>query len=130
MLMNIPVAILLVSALRILFNEVEFCQKHRPIPANTYLSLLEKKQIPVNDARISSPPPPANWKSKIDSPVVEAAANQFIDKILKEFVIDLWYSEITADRDFPEQIRGIILDAIGEIAVRVKEINLVDILTR
>lgn len=54
----------------------------------------------------------------------------FIDKILKDFVVDLWYSEITPDKEFPEQIHALIMDALGEIAVRVKDINLVDLLTR
>ncbi|KAL4036472.1 hypothetical protein IC575_000019 [Cucumis melo] len=130
MWMNVPLAILLVSALRILFNEVEFHRKVRPIHQQTYLSHLEKKQLSVNDSRLSSALPPPRWKRKIDSPAVEAAMKDFIDKILKDFVVDLWYSEITPDKEFPEQIHALIMDALGEIAVRVKEINLVDLLTR
>ncbi|XP_031392503.1 uncharacterized protein LOC116204515 [Punica granatum] len=130
MLMNIPVAILLVSGLRILLTEVEFRRKVRSGRPHTYLTLLERKQMSLNDSRLSTPPPPPKWKRKIGSPVVEAAANEFIEKLLKEFVVDLWYSDITPDKDFPEQIRGIILDAIGEISGRVKAINLVDLLTR
>ncbi|XP_034227584.1 uncharacterized protein LOC117636965 isoform X2 [Prunus dulcis] len=56
--------------------------------------------------------------------------SDFIDKILKDFVIDLWYSDITPDKEAPEQIRVIIMDALGEVSGRVKEINLVDLLTR
>lgn len=128
--MNIPISILLVSALRIILNEVEFRLKDRWVRPLTYLSHLEKKQLSVNDSRLSTSPPPPKWKRKIDSPVVEAAINDFIDKILKDFVIDLWYSVITPDTEFPEQIRAIIMDAIGEVSGRVKEINLVDLLTR
>lgn len=54
----------------------------------------------------------------------------FIDKILKDFVVDLWYSDITPDREAPELIRAVIMDVLGEISGRVKEINLVDLLTR
>ena len=130
MWMNVPMSILLVSALRVLFNNVEFRWKVQQPTSQTYLSHLEKKQLSLNDARLSTPPPPAKWKRKIDSPVVEAAMSDFIDKILKDFVVDLWYSEITPDREFPEQIRAIIMDVLGEISGRVKEINLVDLLTR
>ncbi|XP_021824910.1 uncharacterized protein LOC110765968 [Prunus avium] len=131
MWMNIPISILLVSALRILLNNVEFHWKvQRPVRPQSYLSHLEKKQLSVNDPRLSTGPPPPRWKRKIGSPIVEDAMSDFIDKILKDFVIDLWYSDITADKEAPEQIRVIIMDALGEVSGRVKEINLVDLLTR
>lgn len=130
MWMNIPIAILLVSGLRILLNKVDFRWKVKPPGSMTYLSHLEKKQLSLNDSRLSTPPPPAKWRRKIDSPLVEAAVNDFIEKILKDFVIDLWYTDITPDREFPEHIRAIIMDALGEVSGRLREINLVDLLTR
>ncbi|KAK4284652.1 hypothetical protein QN277_001453 [Acacia crassicarpa] len=130
MWMNVPISVLLVCALRILLNKVEFHWKVKTPRPQTYLSHLEKKQLSLNDPRLSSPPPPAKWKRKIDSPVVEAAASDFIGKILKDFVIDLWYSDITPDQEFPQHIHAIIMDVLGEISGRLKEINLVDLLTR
>ncbi|KAJ4827426.1 hypothetical protein Tsubulata_011077 [Turnera subulata] len=131
MWMNLPISIMLVSALRILSNEVEFSWKvRRKDKAHSYLSHLGRKQLSANDSRLSSAPPPPKWKKKIDSPVVEAAINDFIDKILKDFVVDLWYSAITPDKEAPELIRAVIMDALGEISERVKEVNLVDLLTR
>ncbi|KAK6253594.1 hypothetical protein QUC31_015314 [Theobroma cacao] len=130
MWMNLPIAILIVAAFRIISNEVEFKWKVQSVRPQTFFSYLEKKQLSLNDSRLSSSPPPPKWKRKIDSPKVETALNEFIDKILKDFVVDLWYSEITPDREAPELIRTVILDAIGEISGRVKEINLVDLLTR
>lgn len=130
MWMNVPISILLVSALRILLIKVEFRWKVKPPRLQTYLSHLERKQLSLNDPLLSTPPPPAKWKRKIDSPVVEAAASDFIGKILKDFVIDLWYSEITPDQEFPKHIHAIIMDVLGEISGRLKEINLVDLLTR
>lgn len=131
MWMNLPISILLVSALRILSNEVEFswkaCRLTRP---QSYLSHLEKKQLSANDSRLSSAHLPQRWKRKIGSPTVEAAIKDLIDKILKDFVVDLWYSEITPDKEAPELMRAVIMDAIGEISGRIKEINLVDLLTR
>ena len=123
-------SVLFVSALHILFKKVEFRWKvQRPRP-QTYLSHLEKKQISLNDPCLSTTSPQAKWNRKIDSPIVENAMSAFIDKLLKDFVIDLWYSEITSDREFPEHIRAIVMDALGEISGRFKEINLVDLLTR
>ncbi|XP_043806915.1 uncharacterized protein LOC110601207 isoform X2 [Manihot esculenta] len=131
MWMNLPISILLVSALRILSNEMEFswkaCRLTRP---QSYLSHLEKKQLSANDSRLSSAHLPQRWKRKIGSPTVEAAIKDLIDKILKDFVVDLWYSEITPDKEAPELMRAVIMDAIGEISGRIKEINLVDLLTR
>ncbi|XP_044508167.1 uncharacterized protein LOC123227439 [Mangifera indica] len=129
MWMNLPISILIVCGLRILSNEVEFSWKVKRAHPQSYLSQLEKKQLSANDSRLSNAPSPPRWKRKIDSPIVEAAINDFIDKILKDFVVDLWYSEITPDKEVPELMRTIIMDAIGEISGRVKEINLVEMLT-
>lgn len=130
MWMNVPIAILMVSGSRILLNEVEFrwrTRKNRPL---TYLSHLEKKQLSVNDSRLSTLPPPPKWKRKVDSPMVEAAMEDFINKLLQDFVVDLWYSDITQDKEAPELIRAIIMDVLAEISARVKNTNLVDLLTR
>ncbi|XP_073307905.1 uncharacterized protein [Primulina huaijiensis] len=130
MLMNIPIAVLLVSGLRLLLNEVEFRWKVQNTRPLSYLLHLEKKQLSVNDSRLTTLRPAQKWKRKIDSPVVEAAIEDFINQILRDFVIDLWYSDITPDKEAPELIREIIMDVIGEISGRVKEVNLVDLLTR
>ncbi|KAB2602991.1 hypothetical protein D8674_003996 [Pyrus ussuriensis x Pyrus communis] len=131
MWMNLPLSIVLVSMLRILLNNVEFRWKgQKPVRPQSYLSHLEKKQLSLNDPRLSTGPPPPKWKRKIGSPIVEDAMKDFIDKLLKDFVTDLWYSDITPDKEAPEQIRAIIMDALGEVSRRVKEINLVDLLTR
>ena len=87
MWMNLPMAILMVCGIRILFNEVEFRRKVRPVLPQSYLSHLEKKQLSVNDSRLSSAPAPQKWKRKIDSPVVEAAIDDFINKILVTYIL-------------------------------------------
>ncbi|XP_057445164.1 uncharacterized protein LOC130737420 isoform X2 [Lotus japonicus] len=130
MWMNIPMSILVACALRIILNKVEFRWKVQPPRSQTYLSHLEKKQLSPDNASLSTLPGPPEWKKKIDSPVVEAALNDFMDLILKDFVINMWYADITPDGEFPEQIRDLIMDALAEVSVRVKDINLVDLLTR
>ncbi|XP_019170179.1 PREDICTED: uncharacterized protein LOC109165730 isoform X2 [Ipomoea nil] len=130
MWMNLPIAILLVAGLRILLNEVNFSWKTRNVRPQTYLSHLGKKQLSINDSRLSTPPPLPKWKSKVDSPLVEAAMEDFIQKILHDFVIDLWYSEITPDKEVPQLIHSLVMDVLGEISHRAKQINLADLLTR
>ncbi|KAF3664336.1 hypothetical protein FXO38_10180 [Capsicum annuum] len=127
MWMNLPVAVLLVSGSRILFNEVDFRWKVRNVRPPTYLTHLEKKQLSVNDSRLSTSPPTLKWKRKIGSPLVEAAAEVFIGRVLHDFVIDLWYSDITPDKEVPELIHEIVMDVLGEISGRAKEINLVEL---
>lgn len=130
MWMNVPIAVLLVSVLRMLLNEVEFHWKHQNVRPQTYLSHLEKKQLSLNDTRLSTSLPPPKRKRKIDAPLVEAAMEDFVNKLLHDYVIDLWYSDITPDKEAPELIHRVIMDALAEISQRVKEINLVDLLTR
>ncbi|KAL8540327.1 hypothetical protein ACS0TY_001798 [Phlomoides rotata] len=129
MLMNIPIAILLVSGVRILLNEVEFHWKVRR-SSTSYLSHLERKQLSVNDPLLSTLPPPQEWKKKIDSPVIEAALEDFVSKALNEFVIDMWYADITPDKEAPELIHAIIMDVLSEVSGRIKNVNLADLLTR
>ncbi|PHT41960.1 hypothetical protein CQW23_20814 [Capsicum baccatum] len=130
MWMNLPVAVLLVSGSRILFNAVDFRWKVRNVRQPTYLTHLEKKQLSVSDSRLSTSPPTLKWKRKIGSPLVEAAAEEFIGNVLRDFVIDLWYSDITPDKEAPELMHEIVMDVLGEISGRAKEINLVELLTR
>ncbi|KAJ6834387.1 uncharacterized protein M6B38_335040 [Iris pallida] len=130
MWMNIPISILILAAFHYLSHVVELRWRVPPSSRQTYLSRLVKKQLSVNDSRLSSVPATSKWRRKIDSSPVEAAIDDFTSKILQDFVIDLWYSSITPDKEAPELIRTIILVVIGEVSGRVKEINLVDLLTR
>ncbi|KAJ6804182.1 uncharacterized protein M6B38_357065 [Iris pallida] len=130
MWMNIPISVLILAAFRYLSFEVELRWRVPPINRQSYLSRLSKKQLSVKDYRLSAVPAASKWRRKIDSPHVEAAIDAFINKILQDFVVDLWYSSITPDKEAPELIRSILLDVLGEISGRVKEINLVDLLTR
>ncbi|CAL9198898.1 uncharacterized protein LOC103968372 [Musa acuminata AAA Group] len=127
---NVPISFLILVAFRFFSYEVELRWRMRPVPKQTYLSHLIKKQLHIEDSRLSTALPTSRWKRKIESPLVEAAIKEFINKILQDFVLDLWYSSITPDKEAPELIRSIILDVLGEISGRVKGINLVDLLTR
>ncbi|KAJ8479078.1 hypothetical protein OPV22_022805 [Ensete ventricosum] len=127
---NIPISFIILVAFRFFSYEVELRWRKHPVSKQTYLSHLIKKQLHLEDSRLSTVLPTSRWKRKIESPLVEAAIKEFINKILQDFVIDLWYSSITPDKEAPELIHSIILDVLGEISGRVKGINLVDLLTR
>ncbi|KAL6658365.1 hypothetical protein ACP70R_003951 [Stipagrostis hirtigluma subsp. patula] len=127
---NVPMSILILAFLRYLSFKVEFRWREQPVRKQTYLSQVSKRQLSANDHRLSTVPPVSRWRRKVGSPPVEAAFESFIENILRDFVVDLWYSDITPDREAPELIRGLLLHALGELSVRVKEMNLVDFLTR
>nr|KAJ0228514.1 hypothetical protein LSAT_V11C100011460 [Lactuca sativa] len=61
-----------------------------------------------NDSCLNTLPPP-KWKQNIDSPVVKATIDDFNNNILQEFVVNLWYSDITPDKEAPQLIDAIIL---------------------
>ncbi|KAL6584730.1 hypothetical protein OROMI_004019 [Orobanche minor] len=82
MWMNIPISVLMVSGLRVLLNEVDFHWKVRNIQRKTHLSHLGKKQLSVNDFRLSSLPTRPKRKRKIDSSIIKAAMEEFVDKLL------------------------------------------------
>ncbi|KXG27792.1 hypothetical protein SORBI_3005G045300 [Sorghum bicolor] len=127
---NVPMSILILAFLRYLSFKVEFRWREQPVRKQTYLSQASKRQLSANDHRLSTVPPVSRWRRKVGSPSVEAAFESFIENILRDFVLDLWYSDITPDREAPELIRGLVLHALGEVSSRVKEMNLVDMLTR
>lgn len=130
MWMNIPISILILCAFRYLTYEVEFRWKVQPINSRSYLSHLQRIQVSPKDSQFSILPQMPSWKKNLNSPPVEAAIYDFISKVLQDFVLDLWYSSITPDKDAPALIHTLIMDVIGGISVRIKEINLVDLLTR
>ncbi|KAJ4970050.1 hypothetical protein NE237_003149 [Protea cynaroides] len=72
----------------------------------------------------------ANWRRKVNSPVLEAAINQFTRHLVSEWVTDLWYSRLTPDRDGLEELVQIINGVLGEVSYRVRDVNLIDLLTR
>ncbi|KAH7680711.1 Sorting nexin C-terminal protein [Dioscorea alata] len=127
---NIPMSVLILSGIRYLSYEVELRWKVQPVRRQTYISHLEKKKLSVDESCLSSAPAKPKWRRKISPPPVEAAVHELVSKILQDFVVDLWYSSITPDKEVPELIRSTILDALGEISERIKGINLVDLLTR
>lgn len=93
-----------------------------------FLVNSSSKSKPFEDLRVL--PERSDWKCKVNSPVVEDAIDQFSRHIVSEWVTDLWYSRITPDRQGPEEIVLIMNGVLGEFSSRMRNINLIDLLTR
>ncbi|XP_051135081.1 uncharacterized protein LOC127254176 [Andrographis paniculata] len=126
-LVNLPCALILIVIARYLSLDFDMRRK-----AMTY----KGKQPPETSSsrkplKIPTiPPERSDWKLKVNSPVVEDAIDQFTRHIVSEWVTDLWYSRITPDRQVPEELVLIINGVLGEISSRMRNINLIDLLTR
>lgn len=66
----------------------------------------------------------------MNSQVVEDAIDSFTRHLISEWVLDLWYSRITADKQGPEELVFIINGVLGELSRRFRNVNLIDLLTR
>ncbi|CAH2037555.1 unnamed protein product [Thlaspi arvense] len=56
--------------------------------------------------------------------------DSFTRHLISEWVLDLWYSRITPDKQGPEELVFIINDVLGELSRRFRNVNLIDLLTR
>eukprot|EP00257_Ricinus_communis_P015025 XP_015572855.1 uncharacterized protein LOC8274501 isoform X1 [Ricinus communis] len=72
----------------------------------------------------------SDWRKKVNSPVVEDAIDHFARHLISEWVTDLWYSRLTPDREGPEELIQIVNGVFGEFSSRMRNINLIDLLTR
>lgn len=93
-------------------------------PSST-ISLSQNK--PLERTRVVEK---SDWRRKVNSPVVEDAIDHFTRHLISEWVTDLWYSRLTPDREGPEELVQIMNGVLGEFSSRMKNINLIDLLTR
>ncbi|KAF6176352.1 hypothetical protein GIB67_011141 [Kingdonia uniflora] len=125
---NLPAAASLILFVR--YISLDFDMRRRaaaynkkPPPTNH----TSKKSLGGSTVIASNKP---SWRKKVNSPIVEAAIDQFTKRLVSEFVTDLWYSRLTPDKDGPEELVQIINGVLGELSCRGREINLIDFLTR
>lgn len=72
----------------------------------------------------------SKWRKKVNSPVVEDAIDHLVRHLVSEWVADLWYSRLTPDKEGPEELVHILNGVLGEISARMRNINLIHLLTR
>ncbi|KAM7254521.1 hypothetical protein ACFE04_003901 [Oxalis oulophora] len=124
---NLPVSAAFILLLRYFTLDFEMLRKaasynSQPPSANTS---SQKKSLAY-----SKTVDQLDWKKKVNSPVVEAAINQFTRHLVSEWVTDLWYARLTPDNEGPEELLVIINGILGEISARLRNVNLIDLITR
>ncbi|KAJ4952564.1 hypothetical protein NE237_029396 [Protea cynaroides] len=124
---NMPAAASLIVLLRYISLDIEMrraAAQSDKISSTNHFSQKKPPEVPKVSLE------KANWRRKVNSPVVEAAIDQFTRHLVSEWVTDLWYSRLTPDRDGPEELVQIINGVLGEVSYRVRDVNLIDLLTR
>ncbi|XP_057773048.1 uncharacterized protein LOC130992439 isoform X2 [Salvia miltiorrhiza] len=127
-LVNLPAALLLIIILRYLSLDMDIRRKTATYKSKQTSANISSKKNPLKGLRIETER--SDWKHNVNSPVVEDAIDQFSRHIVSEWVTDLWYSRITPDRQGPEELVVIMNGVIGVISNRMRNVNLIDLLTR
>ncbi|KAI4387018.1 hypothetical protein MLD38_004885 [Melastoma candidum] len=124
---NLPAAAVLIIALRYVL--LDFEMKRKASAYNNRKATI-KKGSSENTLEVPKIVRRANWRRKVDSPIIEDAMEQFTRHLISEWVTDLWYHKLTPDREGPEELVHIIIDVLAEISDRARNVNLIDLLTR
>ncbi|KAG6727897.1 hypothetical protein I3842_02G146900 [Carya illinoinensis] len=124
---NLPAAASLIIGLRYISLDFDMRRKaaaynSNPSSANTLPPKIPL-ELPKNVEK-------SEWRSKVNSPVVEDAIDHFTRHLVSEWVTDFWYSRLTPDKEGPEELLNIMNGVLGEISARIRNINLIDLLTR
>lgn len=128
---NLPFATALIVLFRYISLDYDFRRKSTTTTDNDASRALTKtKSIEPNKIPSIQKDGKSDWKSKVNSPPVEAAIEQFTRHLVTEWVTDLWYSRVTPDKEGPEELINIVNNVLGEISVRARNVNLIALLTR
>ncbi|XP_058227007.1 uncharacterized protein LOC131335590 isoform X1 [Rhododendron vialii] len=125
---NLPAAAFLIIILRYFSLDLEMRKK-----AAVYNSKQTSASVYSQNKPLEAPKAvfeKSDWRRKVNSPVVEEAIDHFTRHLVSEWVTDLWYSRITPDRQAPEELVQIINSVLAEISSRMRNVNLIDLLTR
>ncbi|KAL7222183.1 hypothetical protein ACSBR1_023985 [Camellia fascicularis] len=125
---NLPFAAFLIIILRFLSLDFEMRKKAAVYKGKPTSANISSQQKPLEGPKAVVEK--SDWRRKVDSPAVEDALDQFSKHIVSEWVTDQWYSRITPDRQGPEELVLIINGVLGEISSRMRNVNLIDLLTR
>ncbi|CAM6069457.1 unnamed protein product, partial [Sphagnum tenellum] len=128
---NIPIAVLFLAVVRRLSFEVEIRRRPPEGPPPTRPQL--RPQLHPNDPAVLSAPSNFvrnRWRHNIDSPSIEAAVDDLTKSVVDEWVTNLWYASLTPDHEFPEELQLLINNVIGELARRVKRVDLMELISR
>lgn len=127
-LVNLPAALLLIVILRYLSLDIDIRRKSTSYKSKQASANISSNKSPLKGLRVETER--SDWKRNVNSPIVEEAIDQFTRHFVSEWVTGLWYSRITPDRQGPEEIVLIMNGVLGEISSRMRNINLIELLTR
>lgn len=127
-LINLPAALILLIALRYFTLDYEYRRKAASYSKSQSSESVFSQKKPFMEPKFVSGK--SDWRRKVNSPVVEDAIDQFTKHIVSEWVTDLWYSKITPDKQGPDELVLIINGVLGEFSSRMRNVNLIDLLTR
>ncbi|KAL0010460.1 hypothetical protein SO802_005568 [Lithocarpus litseifolius] len=123
---NLPAAASLIIGLRYLSLDFDMRRKAAAYNSKPSSNTPSHKK-PLERPKIVEK---SEWRRKVNSPVVEDAIDHFTRHLVSEWITDLWYSRLTPDKEGPEELVNIMNGALGEISGRMRNINLIDLLTR
>ncbi|KAF9690003.1 hypothetical protein SADUNF_Sadunf01G0150800 [Salix dunnii] len=126
---NLPAAATLIILLRYFTLDYEMRKKaaaYNNKPASTKSSTMPQNKSPELTRVVEK----SDWRRKVNSPVVEDAIDHFTRHLVSEWVADLWYSRLTPDKEGPEELVQLMNGVLGEFSSRMRNINLIDLLTR
>lgn len=124
---NLPAAASLIIILRYLSLDFEMKRKAAAYNNKAGSTSVQSSKKPVENPKVIAK---FEWRTKVNSPVVEDAIDNFTRHLISEWVTDLWYSRLTPDKEGPEELVQIINGVLGEISGRMRNINLIDFLIR
>ncbi|PNT70660.1 hypothetical protein BRADI_2g15390v3 [Brachypodium distachyon] len=128
---NFPFATALMILFRYMSLDYDFRRKSSTTTDHVVSRpLVKTKSIELNKPSLAQKNGSPGWKSKVNSPPVEAAFEQFTRHLVTEWVTDLWYSRVTPDKDGPEELISVVNSVLGEISNRARNVNLITLLTR
>ncbi|KAA8541797.1 hypothetical protein F0562_022949 [Nyssa sinensis] len=125
---NLPAAAFLIIILRYLSLDFEMRRKAVAYKSKQSSANISSQKKSFEGSKIIVEK--SAWRKKVNSPLVEDAIDQFTRHLVSEWVTDLWYSRLTPDRQGPEELVQIINGVFGELSCRMRNINLIDLLTR
>lgn len=126
-LVNMPAAASLIILLRYFSLDFEMRRKAAAYNSKPSSENVVSQNKPPKCPKVVERP---NWRRNVNSPVVEDAIDKFTGHLVSEWVTDLWYSRLTRDKEGPEELVQIINGVLGEFSGRLRNINLIDLLTR
>lgn len=62
--------------------------------------------------------------------MVEFAWEKLCGAIVQVWVYDTWWALLSPDRDFPAEVRGLLHEAFGRLAVRARRLDVAGVLVR